>query len=282
MAEHDANREPQPIDEEAAWAAIVAGYGEEPADPPGAKPFKSVEDLALLEGDRNGTRSGPDGQDALDLNRSGRSEGPAGTDGRDGADGPDGTDGLDGPDAGKKASEPPGPLKPPMPPASAADATGAATEAGANDEGTNEDGSNGANAAKDGAEDPESGKSALGSSITFAPGVGGPGIALPGAGGPRDYRLAEPGDNDTDDEEGHFVPPEPPPLPESDVTSRFAWLAVIGGPVLMLVAVLLSWDMTWWLTTLCVGGFLGGFATLVARMDPDDDESDDPGRGAVV
>ena len=39
----------QPLDEEAAWAAIVAGYGEEPADPPGAKPFKSVEDLALLE-----------------------------------------------------------------------------------------------------------------------------------------------------------------------------------------------------------------------------------------
>src|SRR5262245_12905900 len=53
VAEHDADREPQPIDEEAAWAAIVAGYGEEPADPPGAKPFKSVEDLARLEGDVN-------------------------------------------------------------------------------------------------------------------------------------------------------------------------------------------------------------------------------------
>ena len=24
--------------------------------------------------------------------------------------------------------------------------------------------------------------------------------------------------------------------------------------------------MTWWLTTLGIGGFLGGFATLVARM----------------
>ncbi|MFE0427657.1 hypothetical protein ACFW15_35935, partial [Streptomyces sp. NPDC058953] len=47
--QHDADREPQPIDEEAAWAAIVAGYGTEPADPPGAKPFKSVEDLARLE-----------------------------------------------------------------------------------------------------------------------------------------------------------------------------------------------------------------------------------------
>ncbi|MEU0371899.1 hypothetical protein ABZ070_16880 [Streptomyces sp. NPDC006283] len=183
MAEqHDADREPQPIDEEAAWAAIVAGYGEEPADPPGAKPFKSVDDLALLESDVN------------------------------------------------ESPEP-------------------------------------------SAEKPDEDKPALGSSITFAPGVG----------GPRDYQVAEASDDDLDEsDEGHFVPPEPPPLPEADVTAKFAWLAVIGGPVLMLVAVLLSWDMTWWLTTLCVGGFLGGFATLVARMSHDDDLPDDPGRGAVV
>ncbi|WP_406001363.1 hypothetical protein [Streptomyces sp. NBC_00829] len=196
MAEqHDADREPQPIDEEAAWAAIVAGYGEEPADPPGAKPFKSVEDLALLESEVNETPK----------DRTGGQE-------------PD-------------------------------------PEADPEGEG-------------------EADRPALGSSITFAPGVG----------GPRDYAVSEPGDDvdDSDDDEGHFVPPEPPPLPEADVTARFAWLAVVGGPVLMLVAVLLQWDMTWWLTTLCVGGFLGGFVTLVARMTQGDDEDDDPGRGAVV
>lgn len=182
MAEqHDADREPQPIDEEAAWAAIVAGYGEEPADPPGAKPFKSVEDLALLESEVNET---------------------------------------------------PGPAK-----------------------------------------KPEEDKPALGSSIKFAPGVG----------GPRDYQVADPSEEDFDEgDEGHFVPPEPPPLPEADVTAKFAWLAVIGGPVLMLVAVVLQWNMTWWLTTLSVGGFLGGFVTLVARMSQGDDEDDDPGSGAVV
>ncbi|MET7620298.1 hypothetical protein [Streptomyces sp. NPDC005408] len=199
MAEqHDADREPQPIDEEAAWAAIVAGYGEEPADPPGAKPFKSVEDLALLEGDLNETpKSGPK----------------------------------------DRAAEPE------------------------------------SDADEDGDGDGDSGGPALGSSITFAPGVG----------GPRDYQVVEPKDDDLDDsDEGHFVPPEPPPLPEADVTARFAWLAVVGGPVLMLIAVLLQWDMTWWLTTLCVGGFLGGFVTLVARMSHGDDEDDDPGRGAVV
>ncbi|GBQ01094.1 hypothetical protein SSP531S_25250 [Streptomyces spongiicola] len=202
-ADRDRDREPQPVDEEAAWAAIVAGYGQEPADPPGAKPFKSVEDLAGLQ-------------------KTVRNDGPAGGAG-DRSDGGEGGSGEE--------DEGPRPEKP------------------------------------------------LGSSVVFAPGVGG---------GPRDYTIAEPGGEEPDDEEpddgdeGHFVPPEPPPLPEADTTAKFAWLAVIGGPVLLLLAVILRWDMTWWLTTLGVGGFLGGFATLVARMSHGDDEDDDPGRGAVV
>ncbi|MEW1626374.1 hypothetical protein AB0387_02925 [Streptomyces sp. NPDC089173] len=188
------------IDEDAAWAAIVAGYGEEPPDPPGAKPFKSIEDLALLEDDQR--------------NVVGPEEGRAGS------------------PADKGAGKPP---KPPE-------------------------------------------KKPLGSSVVFAPGVA----------GPRDYELPESKDDGVDapddGEEGHFVPPEPPPLPEADTTAKFAWLAVLGGPVLMLLAVLLQWEMTWWLTTICIGGFLGGFATLVARMphDDDDDTYGDPGRGAVV
>jgi hypothetical protein len=205
VAEHDSDREDReeredredrepseqhvPFDEDAAWAAIVAGYGDEPKDPPGSKPFKSVEDLALLEPETN-----------------------------------------DSGDAGpKEAKEPKGakeekPAKP------------------------------------------------LGGSVAFAPGVG-----------PRDYSTPEPAEEDFDeDDEGHFVPPEPPPLPAADATAKFAWLGLLGGPVLLLLAVLLGWDMTWWLATLGIGGFLGGFATLVMRMRSDDDEDDDPGRGAVV
>ncbi|WP_351228309.1 hypothetical protein [Streptomyces sp. NPDC002133] len=193
----DRDRDPQPIDEEAAWAAIVAAYGDEPADPPGARPFKSVEDLAGLNKPVKNDAASPQAGDGNDEDED---------DGR------------------------PGPDRP------------------------------------------------LGSSIVFAPGVG------VGGGGPRDYGVAEASDDDLDEtDEGHFVPPEPPPLPEADTTAKFAWLAVIGGPVLLLLAVLLQWDMTWWLTTLGVGGFLGGFATLVARMSHGDDEDDDdPGRGAVV
>lgn len=96
--------------------------------------------------------------------------------------------------------------------------------------------------------------------------------------GPRNWSAAE-----EDEDEGHFVPPEPPPLPETDPTTKFAWLAVLGGPLLLLAAVLFRIEMTWWIITLGVGGFLGGFGTLVARMrDDSDDDFDDPGRGAVV
>ncbi|MEV6486932.1 hypothetical protein [Streptomyces sp. NPDC051576] len=200
MAEHDSDREglePDeqgvPFDEEAAWAAIVAGYGEEPKDPPGAKPFKSIEDLALLDPEKNDEQPKAEEQDKDRPKDKGTEEEP--------------------------------PAKP------------------------------------------------LGSSVSFAPGVG----------GPRDYTAPDSSEDDFDeDDEGHFVPPEPPPLPAADTTAKFAWLGVIGGPILLLLAVLLGWDMTWWLTTIGVGGFLGGFGTLVMRMRTDEDEGDDPGRGAVV
>jgi hypothetical protein len=216
VAEHDSDREERedrepdeqhvPFDEAAAWAAIVAGYGEEPPDPPGTKPFKSVEDLALLESATNETD---------DLEPTEGSEGKKAKGAKDGA-------GVENKDSTDSAAEQPG--KP------------------------------------------------LGGSVSFAPGVG-----------PRDYTVREPADDDLgEDDEGHFVPPEPPPLPAADTTAKFAWLGVLGGPVLLLLAVLFGWDMTWWLTTLSIGGFLGGFATLVMRMREGDEDDDDPGRGAVV
>ncbi|MEY2230949.1 MULTISPECIES: hypothetical protein [Streptomyces] len=201
MAEHEEQSGGvPPLDEEAAWAAIVAGYGQEPPDPPGARPFRPIENLLLPEEDVKPLppESGPD----------------------------------------PKADPEPDPKPDPKPHAEPGPAA------------------------------------ALGSSVVFAPGVG--------MAGPRDHSPAEPKDDDlTPAEEGHFVPPEPE-LPPADTTSKFAWLAVVGGPVLLLLAVLLQWEMTWWLTTLGIGGFLGGFATLIARMQHDEDDDDDPGRGAVV
>ncbi|MDQ0990417.1 hypothetical protein [Streptomyces sp. V3I7] len=197
MAEHDSDREDRepdekgvPFDENAAWAAIVAGYGDEPPDPPGTEPYRPVRDLALPEPEESPEESGEEDR---------------------------------GTETGG-ASRPGGPL---------------------------------------------------GSSISFAPGVG-----------PRDYRVSEASEASDDDlgedDEGHFVPPEPPPLPAADTTAKFAWLGVVGGPILLLLAILLGWEMTWWLATLGIGGFLGGFVTLVTRMRTDDDEDDGPGSGAVV
>ncbi|MFE1416912.1 hypothetical protein ACFW6F_39875 [Streptomyces sp. NPDC058746] len=204
MAEHEEQSGGvPPLDEEAAWAAIVAGYGQEPPDPPGARPFRPIENLLLPEEDVK-----------------------------------------------------------PLPPEAGADGE---VETGAGAEADAEADADGAGPEGPAAPSPPS----LGSSVVFAPGVG--------MAGPRDHSLAEPKDED----EGHFVQPEPE-LPEADTTSKFAWLAVVGGPVLLLLAVLLQWEMTWWLTTLGIGGFLGGFATLVARMAQGDDDDDDPGRGAVV
>ncbi|PSM42022.1 hypothetical protein C6Y14_16435 [Streptomyces dioscori] len=234
MAEHDADREPDEkdaapggeqgpsFDETAAWEAIVAGYGDEPPDPPGAKPFKSVEDLALLEPETNDAGGAGDsgGKNAAT---------PKGAKSKQG-----GTD-TTGPEADSE--------------------TDARTDAKASPK-----------------DEPGAGKP-LGSSVAFAPGVA----------GPRDFSVSEPAEEDFDeDDEGHFVPPEPPPLPAADATAKFAWLGVIGGPVLLLLAVLLGWEMTWYLATLGIGGFLGGFATLVGRMRGDEEDEDDPGRGAVV
>lgn len=196
MAEHEeSSGGVPPLDEEAAWAAIVAGYGQEPADPPGARPFRPIENLMLPE------------EDVEPLS----------------------------PSSDDDPADPADPADPPAAPGP------------------------------------------LGSSVVFAPGVGVGGAGAGAGAGPRDHSPPDPDELD----EGHFVQPEPE-LPEADTTTKFAWLAVVGGPVLLLVAVLLQWDMTWWLTTLGIGGFLGGFATLVARMSQGDDEDDDPGRGAVV
>ncbi|MFJ9605641.1 hypothetical protein ACIRS1_04710 [Kitasatospora sp. NPDC101176] len=95
--------------------------------------------------------------------------------------------------------------------------------------------------------------------------------------GPRDFELAE----ETD--EGHYVPPEPPPLPPADTTAKFAWLAVLGGPALLLFDAVVWREISGWPAWVGVTAFLGGFVTLVTRMkDRDEDEPEDPDHGAVV
>lgn len=248
MAERDSNENEAGArrDDDAAFAAIVAAYGEEPPDPPEAERWPAAKDLTEKWGREDSGREDSRREDSrrddplneLDDELGGspddrlgdrfddRFEDDFDPDVEDDRPGGAAPDTLTKPDKGDKGDK------------------------------------------------PGKGDKPVGSFIVYAPGVG-----------PRDWDAEESSESDFDEsDEGHFVPPEPPPLPDSDTTSRFAWLGVLGGPLLLLAVVLFRVEMTWWITTLGVGGFLGGFVTLVMRMKDSDDEGedDDPGRGAVV
>jgi hypothetical protein len=84
------------------------------------------------------------------------------------------------------------------------------------------------------------------------------------------------------EDEGHFVPPNPPPVHVSDPRRRLAWTGLFGSPFVMLVAVVLGWRLPDWIMFGLACGFAGGFVYLVATMPkrrPGDGSGDD---GAVV
>ena len=88
--------------------------------------------------------------------------------------------------------------------------------------------------------------------------------------------LLEPGELESDT----YHPPEPPPLPRPrDVAARFAWAGAIGGPLLLIVATLLS--LGTFISGLGVIAFIAGFIALIARMDHSSAD-DRPDGGAVV
>jgi hypothetical protein len=83
------------------------------------------------------------------------------------------------------------------------------------------------------------------------------------------------------EDEGHFVPPEPPPLPRLEPRRKLAWIGLFGAPLVMLLAVVFRWSYPTWVTAFMVAAFIGGFVYLVATMprNPDDWSGDN---GAVV
>ncbi|MGZ4436319.1 MAG: hypothetical protein ACXVW6_01680 [Nocardioidaceae bacterium] len=87
------------------------------------------------------------------------------------------------------------------------------------------------------------------------------------------------------EDEGHFVPPEPPPLPrlgQMDPRRLLAWAGLLCGPALLLLAVVAGLGYPSWFSGFLVAGFVGGFTYLVATMPRgrrDDWSGDD---GAVV
>jgi hypothetical protein len=97
--------------------------------------------------------------------------------------------------------------------------------------------------------------------------------------GPRDHVLAEPGENDLEDE--GYTPPPPPPVPVPSGHAVIGVIAVLGGLVLFLSPgiVPLPANLT---MLLGVIGVLGGAALLVFRLRDGLNTDDDPDDGAVV
>jgi hypothetical protein len=103
-----------------------------------------------------------------------------------------------------------------------------------------------------------------------------PGIALSAGQGPRDVPAPAGPDED------HYVPPPPPPLPRLGVVTKFAWLALFGGPCYLLIATAAGWTVSGLAAFLAVAAFVGGFAVLVLRMDNGGPRDSGPDDGAVV
>jgi hypothetical protein len=88
------------------------------------------------------------------------------------------------------------------------------------------------------------------------------------------------GADEPDDDRERFVPPEAPPITSTDLVSRLAWLGVLGGPLFLLVAALVSNALPAVVVLLALAAFIGGFVTLVVRLPRD--RGDDGDDGAVV
>ncbi len=69
------------------------------------------------------------------------------------------------------------------------------------------------------------------------------------------------------DDEGHYVPPPPPPLPRPTGARGAAWVALVAGPLLLLLATVLGREPPDLLTAACIIGFVGGLVFLIVDMD---------------
>jgi hypothetical protein len=85
-----------------------------------------------------------------------------------------------------------------------------------------------------------------------------------------------------EDQDDRYIPPPPPPLPRLDPVAKGAWAALIGGPLYLLLATFLSWQVSGFAALLAVAAFVGGFVVMIFRMGDGPSRGDGPDNGAVV
>ncbi len=98
----------------------------------------------------------------------------------------------------------------------------------------------------------------------------------------RVIRPATPAPVPPAEEDDHYLPPTPPPLPRLDPVSKGAWTALFAGPGYLLLAVLLGWVVPGWAAFCAIAAFVGGFAILITRMSDRPPTDSGPDNGAVV
>ena len=83
------------------------------------------------------------------------------------------------------------------------------------------------------------------------------------------------------DSDRDFSPAPPPPIPRPrDRVAMAAWIAVIGGPIMLVVVHFLNLSAFW--TAIGLAMFIGGFAALIARMDDSRKQEEGWDDGAVL
>ena len=92
-----------------------------------------------------------------------------------------------------------------------------------------------------------------------------------------------PADGTPADDDEHYIPPAPPPLPKLDPVAKGAWVALFGGPGYLMVATAAGWSVSGLAAFCAVAAFVAGFAILILRMhEPGPGGPDDGDDGAVV
>jgi len=79
--------------------------------------------------------------------------------------------------------------------------------------------------------------------------------------------AATPDPDPLDGPEERFVPPVPPRAPRLPLPRRLAWCAVLGSPLVLVVALLVSFAIPELVGYGLVAAFVGGFGYLVATME---------------
>jgi hypothetical protein len=99
---------------------------------------------------------------------------------------------------------------------------------------------------------------------------GGPSDGVQRAEGPRDYEA--------DDDDGGFVPEEPPSLAGTDPLTMLAWLGAIGGPLALLLSAMF-WRSAPLLAILgIVAAFVLAVVYLIMKLPQEKDDNDDGAR----